>query len=243
MVLRIGICDDEDCYRQKTRAIVENRLNELGYNERELLLYEDCNRLLEDKEVIESLDVIFLDINFGDGNGLNAAAKIKALNKDVLIIFVTSYIEYSLEGYKVNALRYVLKNNMEFSVNEALEAAIEKINSKRSVLEFEFSEGKKAVKVEDIIYVESEKHRLVFHIKSDDKIEKYSMYGKLDDIEAKLSDKLFIRIHKSYLINYRHIRALKNYMVMLDNGVNLNSSRNRFKEARDRYYELKGGLM
>lgn len=242
MVLNIAVCDDEIHYRQKIQGLIELKLKNSDYHNYKIDIYESCEVLLANKQKIKEYEVIFLDINFENKSGMEAASEIVKINKDVFLIFVTSFIEYSLDGYRVNAFRYILKNNMEFFIDEAIEALLERLSQKRAILEFDFVEEKMSVKVEDIIYITSEKHKLVFYIQTETGIKAYSIYSKLDTIEDELKKYYFIRIHKSYLCNYRHIVSFRNYEVSLDIGLKLTSSRNRYTEARNKYYELKGGL-
>ena len=67
------------------------------------------------------------------------------------------------------------------------------------------------------------------------------MTGKLDRIEEDLNNEEFIRIHKSYLVNYRHIQMISNYQVVLDENHILPIPRDKYRKVREVYYCLKGG--
>ena len=67
------------------------------------------------------------------------------------------------------------------------------------------------------------------------------MTGKLDRVEADLNNEEFIRIHKSYLVNYCHMQGLSNYQVVLDNMQILPVPRDKYRKIREIYYHLKGG--
>ena len=111
-------------------------------------------------------DIIFLDINMDEVDGIVTAQKIREYSSEVYIVFVTAYINYSLEGYKVDAARYLLKNNTNFddSIYECMDTILHKMNFIVLKKIFKFNECEKDVPVERILYIESKLHKLEFHI-------------------------------------------------------------------------------
>ena len=91
--------------------------------------------------------------------------------------------------------------------------------------EFKFSEGVTNISLELLLYIESKLHKLNFHI-MEDKLNTYSLYGKLDEFEKELEDKAFLRIHR-YLINMKHIVSIYRYKEVLNNGIKLKISKDR----------------
>ena len=85
---------------------------------------------------------------------------------------------------------------------------------------FNFNEGTKIVALERLLYIESRLHKLEFYI-MEDKLKKYSIYGKLDELEKELQGNDFIRIHQSYLVNMKHIEKVSRYEALLNNGIKL----------------------
>ena len=88
---------------------------------------------------------VFLDINMEKIDGIKAAEKIREVSREVFIVFVTAYVNYSLEGYRLDAVRYLLKSNANFqsTVNECMNAIMEKLNYSVAKREFDFKEGTK----------------------------------------------------------------------------------------------------
>ena len=74
--------------------------------------------------------VVFLDINMEKIDGIKTAEIIRKVSREVFIVFVTAYVDYSLEGYRLDVVRYLLKGNANFqsNVNECMDAIIEKMN-------------------------------------------------------------------------------------------------------------------
>lgn len=85
---------------------------------------------------------------------------------------------------------------------------------------FNFSKGTKNVSLERLLYIESRLHKLEFYI-MEDRLNKYSLYGVLNDMEKELEGNDFLRIHQSYLVNMKHIVKVSRFEVLLSNGVKL----------------------
>ena len=111
-----------------------------------------------------------------DVDGIVTAQKIREYSSEIYIVFVTAYINYSLEGYKVEAIRYLLKNNtnLEASISECMDAILHKMNLVVKKKKFKFNEGEKEINIDNILYIESKLHKLQFYI-MEDKIKIYNL--------------------------------------------------------------------
>jgi DNA-binding LytR/AlgR family response regulator len=98
-------------------------------------------------------------------------------------------------------------------------------------MEFPFVEGSMKLYVDEIIYVETDGHKNLFHIGS----KTYSIYKKLDELTIQLQDYGFVRIHKSYLVNMRYILKISSYAVTLQNGIKLSVPRARYQEVKRQF--------
>ena len=106
--MKIAICDDEKEFRDLIRVYIEDYLNTKD------ILYTIDTFISGEKFLNETFpseySIIFLDINMEGMDGITTAKKIRERGINSYIVFVTAYIDYSLEGYKVGAVRYLLKN-------------------------------------------------------------------------------------------------------------------------------------
>lgn len=107
--------------------------------------------------------------------------------------------------------------------------------------EFFFYGGGKRLFTDNLIYVESRKHKSVFYYQEEE-LTRYQIYEKLDEIEKTLKDFSFLRIHKSYLVNMRHIRKINNYIAELSTGEELPIPRIRYQKVKKEFVEYKGLL-
>ena len=203
----------------------------------------NAGKIQEMFDYIKQYNIIFLDINMDDVDGIVTAQKIREYSSEIYIVFVTAYINYSLEGYKVEAIRYLLKNNtnLEASISECMDAILHKMNLVVKKKKFKFNEGEKEINIDNILYIESKLHKLQFYI-MEDKIKIYNLYGTLNELENELKDFHFIRIHQSYLTNLKYIRSVKCYKVLLCNNQELLIPKARYKNVKDAFISYKGEL-
>ena len=188
-------------------------------------------------------DIIFLDINMDDMDGMETAKYLRKLCKETYVVFVTAYIKYTLEGYKVDAIRYLLKNisGFEISVEESLNAILEKMNYNNRIQNFHFKEGAKKLNPDKIIYIESRLHDVFFHVLENDAVV-YSLEATLNQIEEKINDGRFLRIHQSYLVNMEFIKSMKTQTVTLLDDTVIQISKLRYRHVREKYADYRGEM-
>lgn len=237
-MLQIAICDDEQFYREKIKYLLEEYLQAKGmlYTLHLFLSGED---FLEQCENNVRFDIAFLDISMEEVDGIQAAQRIRSFHSDTYIVFVTAFIDYALEGYKVNAVRYLMKDTLEIALEECMNAILQKMQVAR--VTFSFLEGEKRLYTDNILYVESRGHKSIFHYMESEMVS-YQIYDKLDSVERNLEGYGFLRIHKSYLVNMKHIRKISNYIVSLDTGEELHVPRLRFQAVKEGFVAYKGAL-
>ena len=205
-MFRIAVCDDEKPFRDSVKKYVEKYLSEKDISY-EIDTFASGKEFLELGIELVQYDIIFLDINMDEIDGIVTAQKIR---------------EYSSEGYKVGAARYLLKNNINFddSIYECMDTILHKMNFVVLKKNFKFNECEKEVPVERILYIESNLHKLEFHI-MEDKLKVYTLYGTLNEVEQEMIDFSFLRIHQSFLVNLNHIKSVTGYKVILSNNQEL----------------------
>ena len=241
-MFRIAICDDERQFRKRIHDILIEYMNEND------ILYE-IDEFESGKDFISlginlaKYDIVFLDVNMDELDGMETAQKIRKVSNDVFIVFVTAFITCAPQGYSVGAIRYILKNNVNFPelIFECMDAISLNMNYVAQKKKFNFNEGTKIVALERLLYIESRLHKLEFYI-MEDKLKKYSIYGKLDELEKELQGNDFIRIHQSYLVNMKHIEKVSRYEALLNNGIKLEIPKARYKFVEETFVSYKGEL-
>lgn len=241
-MIKIAICDDEKYYREYIERKVGRYLHskELEY---EIDLYRTGQELIKLGIEMSKYHIIFLDINMNDMDGIETAQQIRQYSNSTFIVFITAFISYAIEGYKVDAVRYLLKekDNFEKSLEECINTILVKMDYKVVKERFSFLEGERYLDVSMILYVESKLHKLEFCV-MDNELVTYSLYNKLDTVEEILKQYGFIRIHKSFLVNIKQICEVNNHKVFLSNGLNLPISKAKYKLIKETFIEYKGDI-
>ena len=242
-MLNIAICDDEAFFRDWIKEMLLQYMQDKGMAVYKIDTFQSARELLELGIELNQYKIIFLDINMDNIDGLMAARKIREQNKEIFIVFITAFVDYSMEGYKVDAIRFLLKSskNMQGHIAECMDAIYKKMQYDVIWREFEFHEGKKTVSLDCLLYVESKKHRLEFHV-MEDKLVTYTTYETLNNMEKYINSRQFLRCHQSFLVNIKYIEDICRYKVILYNGKDFPMPKARYKEVWNTYVSYKGEL-
>lgn len=206
-MLRIGICDDQT----KARDALRFELEKILRDESEEIVYEFSTgagavRWLEKHP--GEIDLLFLDVEMEGMNGMDAAAQIRKFDKEICLVFVTGYTDYVFDGYKVNALDYVVKPASAQRLLDVLKRVREQLSDKHDqTFFFKNPEGTYRLPLSDISYFYSDKRKVNIVCTSREGALSYSFYGKLDEVEEQLSH-TFVRVHQRYLVNPAHVARI-----------------------------------
>lgn len=240
-MVRIAVCDDEKYYREKIMKLLKKEFGKRELQDYVIDEYVAGTELLKENHLLV-YDIIFLDINMPEVNGMEIAERIRKAHPRVVLVFITAFVDYALEGYKTEAIRFLLKDMLEQSFPECIEAIIRKLSLQAYKVKCNSKEGEKEVPVDRICYIESMAHKLLFHI-SGIEAQQYSVYDKLDHMEEILEGYGFLRIHKSYLVNVKYVDEFACYVVKLKNGKQLPVPREKYQQVKERFYEMVGDML
>lgn len=241
-MLKIAICDDEEVFGQHLKQIASQFFNERKI-QHEIHLFCSGEEFVKLNMDMAKYQIVFLDINMEELDGISTAKRLRELCKDTFVVFVTTFIDYALDGYEVDAIRYILKNSSNFdkSVNECIETILEKMQYAVKIHRFLFKEGKKVVNEDNIVYIESNLHELCFYIMKHE-LEVHRLYDTLNNIENNLDNTKFVRIHQSYLVNMKYVKSMKLQKAMLIDGRELPIAKPRYKKVRKIFANYKGAM-
>lgn len=233
--MRIAVCDD--CYedRQQIRKLLEEYGRQEGY-EIETAEYVSGIELCADMSRVKECVMIFLDINMEQVDGLETARKIKDICPEIPIVLVTEFISYALEGYKVKASRFLIKSELEATLPECMNELLDELVQKKQKITFSFVEGDIELELQRILYIETERHKNVFHTTDGE----YCLYRKLDELEAELSTYGFVRVHRSFLVNMRYVERISSYILRLTTGMEISVPKARYPSVKREYAIYKG---
>ncbi|MBQ1991201.1 MAG: response regulator transcription factor [Clostridia bacterium] len=198
--MRIGICDSN----LLDREIITDFLNDYFYKksiEYSICSYSSGKELIYDIQDGKNLDLIFLDIYIGNEFGISIAKQLREkIGYDGKIVFLTATVDFAVDSYDVEAVGYLLKpvhtqklHMVMNKITKNLDADVYRIKQRNNI---------HTLKIDSIIYVESSNSRCIIHSYNTD----YVIYKRLNDIEAELNNRRFLRCHQSYLVNMDYIK-------------------------------------
>lgn len=240
-MIKCLIIDDERLARQELRRILKNHKN--------IEVLDECANAEEAITKIEELrpDLIFLDIQMPGKNGFEV---LEELIYTPEVIFVTAYDEFALKAFEVNALDYILKPVEEDRFDISLKKVIQKIKDKRDEVGNEIQEeqlgekdqvfvkdGDKCwfVELGSIRLFESEGNYVRVYFENN----KPLILKSLNNLDKKLSDKLFFRANRKHIINLKWIDKIETWfngglLVILKDDKKIEISRRQAVKLKDR---------
>lgn len=225
--MNIIICDDRIDDRKNLSDLLSDYGEKKNY-EFAITEYESGEQLCEEQSALEACQLLFLDINMQGMDGLKTAMRINEKYPKLPVVLVTAYMNYALDGYKVKASRFLLKDNLADTIEECMDDLIAEINKNRRILEFRFVEGTIKLYADDIIYIETELHKNVFYTEKGT----FQIYKKLDELENELKNMGFVRAHLSFLVNMRYITKISGYVMTLTTGKKIPVPKARYVQVK-----------
>ena len=239
MTYRLAICDDEEIIR----TVLKKYIHEICQEEHIQVLiesYENPMELLNQiQKYPERYDLIFLDVDMPEINGIETGKRIKEVNEDVLIIFVTAHDKYALKAFEADAFQYMLKPARKDKLRVLLRKC-HRILSKINREEQEFiniQEGERYTKVfyKDIIYFEKYKNKVRIICEE----QEYAPYLTLRELKEMLNEGPFVQCHQSIIIHKDKITEFKNNkIVILNDKYTLSVSRPYIKAIKNIFLDL-----
>ena len=194
-MIRIATVEDDAHDREALRTHLNRYEKENGLKF-QITEFSDGEDIVTDYSA--DYDLILMDIEMAFLNGMKTAERIRELDKDVVIIFITNMPQYAIQGYKVNALDYMLKPISYFSFSESMGRALCKVKTpEKEFITIALKGGKKKLDIAQICYVEVQDHVLIYHTTSGD----FETKGTMNDAEGQLTPEKFFRCNRCYLVN------------------------------------------
>ncbi len=226
--LKVAVCDDimpVACYYKEMVEAILRQLEVKG----EVAVYTEAGELLSSQTGYE---IVFLDIELSDSNGLQVAKKLRERKGHEKIIFMTNYNQYIQEAYKVQPFRYLYKSDPEEWVREAIIDALEE-NEERQGMLLEGDGQTRCIILDDILYVEALGDEIAIILEGK---EKYIVRMTLKAIYGLLESR-FIKCSRRVLINPRHIQAVEDASIILNGDVEIPMSCREKKSVKQKYRE------
>ena len=201
-MLRIAIVEDEAHQRSQLEAGVRDVLCELSA---ELTCLDSAQPLLHRYAAGERFDLLLLDIQLPGMDGMSAAARVREFDADVLIVFITSMAQYAVQGYKVDALDFLVKPVAHEVLDACLSRALRRLRKREPAsLSVRSGGSLRIVPVSSILYAESREHRTLLRTRK----EEIPCAGSLGSIEESLIPHGFFRCHAAFVVSFAQVERL-----------------------------------
>lgn len=226
-MMHIAIVEDEKKFVEQLEGYIIQYKKERN-KDIKVSVFSDGEDIIEGYRC--QYDIILMDIQMEFMDGMTAAEKIRQLDNEVVIIFITNMIQYAVRGYEVDALDYVVKPIEYFAFSQKLDKAIER--SKKQVEEYlmvSTEDGVRKLAVSDIYYIESQGHQAIYYTKKGD----FSSRAVLKDLENTIKIHGFYRCSKGFLINLKKVDAVNGNECVI-NGIKIPISRIKRKEFMEK---------
>lgn len=229
-MFRIAICDDECIIGRQIEGMI------LNYSERtrlevEVAVFESGEKLYKYMERGHPFDLIYLDIEMEPMNGLELGEKIRNIMQDYRmdIVFISGKDCYDRQLFDFQPLHFIAKPIEEHIVIRDLKLAMLRADKLGGTFVYKKGSESYKISIKEIIYFESNGREIrIVTIDGED-----AFYGTMDQVLKEVGKYQFIKIHRSYIVNYRHIATFKYEEVIMSDGIKIPISQPRRKEVRE----------
>lgn len=212
-MIKIAIVDDEEEQVASIREVISDygKMRNICFS----IDYYKSAFAIDNKDA--DYDIIFLDVQMPGIDGMKYANEIRQRNNKVVICFITSFAQYAVKGYEVNAVDYILKPIAKSEFLAKFPRILRYVDTQEEkVIKVKATKSIRLLNTKDIIYVASFGHTLCYYLTSGEEIE--SRYS-LKELEKELMvEDGFIRCNSSYLVNIHNVRSIKGNDVEMSNS-------------------------
>ena len=209
VIMKIVIVEDEKQQQKLLASYISKALDEKKIP-CEVKIYSDAETFLNEYE--KGTSIVFMDIELPGINGMHASKRLREMDNEAILIFVTNMVQYAIRGYSVDAIDYVLKPiqyNRFYSLMMKVSRVISLNQEKELVLKT--SSGVKKVSLSTLLYIQITDHLLIYKTDS----EEYEVWGSLANAEKELPGEMFCRCNNSTIINLKQVTSFDKECVYL----------------------------
>lgn len=243
-MINIAIVDDEKTFIQMYEKVIMGFFGKQGFKCK-INTFTDSTAFQKETEKSD-YNLIFLDIDMPDISGIQIASELYQRNRNTTLIFVSNHSNFVFEAFRYSAYRFIRKENLYSDTEEAVSSFCNTIKTKANYITLDLDSQKDVrIDLSKVKYFFSIRHDIYFlnGSKTADRlaIRTYT----LDDLENTLKEKGFIRIHRTYLLNYLYVYQIHNEKVLLKDKSELPLSRGRYDSVKRVYQKMisEGGVL
>lgn len=242
-MLRFAVCDDVPKDLELTKGLLEEYRQTRPDLEIAVSGYDCPYRLLTETEAGWWHDVYLLDILMPGMDGIELGRALRRRNESCSILFGTITPEYALESFSAGAQNYLLKPFQRGAMFQALNRAVQLLDVEQARgISVRSEEGVHFLPYHEILYVESRRRAMVFHMTDGREITSQKLRSSFEAaLAAPLTEPRFCQPHKSFVVNLEHVRLQGGGRLELVGGVRLPVPAGRRRALMDRYLDYIAG--
>lgn len=229
MPMMIAICDDDPSQARYLSVLVERWAADRGIPVI-IRVFESAEAYMFAYEVDKSWELLLLDIQMKEMDGVALARRLREDNQAVQIAFITGYADYMALGYEVSALHYLMKPVDENKLAAVLDKARRNLGRQEKAIVLTAGGESVRIVTDTILYVEAFAHSVSIRTDRERLEAKMSISGM-----EQLLDRSFVRCHRSYVAGLKHIKRITRTQVILDNGEELPLSRGAYDKVNQAF--------
>ena len=214
-MLRVAVVEDETEYRGLIQEMV-------GRYAKEYDLQIQTTAFPDGRELVQNyhkFDILLMDID-----GMEAAQKIRELDKEVVIVFITNMAQYAIKGYEVDALDFILKPLNYYTFSMRFTRAVGRVKNREGKrICLNLPDGAKFLDSREIYYVEIQNRMLHYHTKAG----VFTIRGALKDVQEELEDWHFAKCNQCYLVYLKYVSEIRKNIAVVSGDELEISRRNR----------------
>lgn len=200
--IQIAIVEDEPRFAKQLQSYIRRYERESG-RQIHITTFVDGEDITD--HYCGAYDIILMDIQMQFMDGMTAAEKIRELDQDVVIMFITNMIQYAIRGYEVDAMDYVVKPVEYFAFSQKLDKAVKRLKKSVSMsISVPTEAGLQKLAVSDIYYIESQGHYARYRTARGEFLSRAS----LKELEGEMNKFGFFRCQKGFLVNMKHVDSI-----------------------------------
>lgn len=214
MVLEISIVEDEKESYKKLVTYLEKCKKEFDI-EINIKWFKDAISFLE--KYPKNCQLVFMDIDLPGMNGMAAVKKLRKIDAQVCVIFVTNLAQYAVNGYEVNAFDFIVKPLSYYDFYMKFKRVMNSFALKNSRTLWVISRnGKRKIEADQLMYVEVMKHEITCNLANGEKI---VFSGTLKKVHEELEGLPFVLCNRCYLVNLAYVKEVRDESVYIGDDV------------------------
>ena len=235
-MFRIAICDDSERDLRLNFDMVNRWKKENSDSEIVIDVFHSPEVMLKN-HAGDVYHLWILDIMMPEKDGISLAREIRKKGDETMVIYTSATTEYAMDAFGIHALGYLQKPVRYEELKETLDMSKTLHDAKpRRYIHITGDDGPQRVSVMDIIYVENFGRNVIYNLRSGREIEASRRNGTFEEMVAPLAvEKEFVQIHKSFFVNLKYIKCIRENHVLLDNGTEIPIAKRRKTELQNKY--------